>query len=267
MRHAIKTAIGAADATLSTAALLFAATDWSEFSGDVLIIGEFHDNPQHHRVQADAVRVIQPKAVVFEMLPPEEGAQLRAVARDRGAMATATEGFHWSNIADYADVLAASPVILGAALPRDDMRGAFSDGAAAVFGPDAAAYGLDTPLDADEQAIREANQFDAHCAAMPREMMGGMVDAQRLRDAAFARTVIAALETHGSPGVLSTGNGHARSDWGVPAYLGQARPDLAVTSVGQGEREEPPAGIFSWTLNSAPQPQRDDPCAAFNTSD
>ncbi|WP_415404525.1 ChaN family lipoprotein [Tateyamaria sp. SN3-11] len=252
---------------MSTAAFLFAATDWSDFAGDVLIIGEFHDNPQHHRVQADAARVIQPKAVVFEMLIPEEAAALSDTARDPGAMVEATQGFHWSNIADYADVLAASPVILGAALSRDDMRAAFSDGAAAVFGTGAAAYGLTEDLSADEQAIREDAQFDAHCAAMPREMMGGMVAAQRLRDAAFARSVIDAVEAHGSPVLLITGNGHARTDWGVPAYLARARPDLAVTSVGQGERQEPPAGVYDWTLNGAPSPERDDPCAAFQTGD
>ncbi|MEL7256204.1 MAG: ChaN family lipoprotein, partial [Pseudomonadota bacterium] len=66
--------------TLLAAASAFGATDWSDFDGDVLILGEFHDNPTHHAVQADAVRVIAPKAVVFEMLTPAEAAQLAAVA-------------------------------------------------------------------------------------------------------------------------------------------------------------------------------------------
>ncbi|WP_299547578.1 ChaN family lipoprotein [uncultured Tateyamaria sp.] len=253
----------AAAATLSTAAFLSAATDWSDFSGDVLIMGEFHNNPQHHAEQATAVQVIQPKAVVFEMLTPDEAQALSDLPQDRGAITAAIDGFHWSNIADYADILAASPVIVGAAPTREDMRAAFSTGAAEVFGPDADIYGLDQPLAEDEQAIRELNQFDAHCEAMPLEMMGGMIEAQRLRDAAFARTVIDALDTYGSPVVLITGNGHARMDWGVPVYLMRTRPELDVTSIGQGERQEPPDGVFSWTLNGAASPDRDDPCAVF----
>jgi uncharacterized iron-regulated protein len=143
------------------------------------------------------------------------------------------------------------------------MRRAFTHGAAQVFGPDAETYGLTDPLSEDEQAIRELGQFDAHCAAMPFEMMGGMVQAQRLRDAAFARAVLDAIDTHGVPVMLITGNGHARLDWGVPANLARVRPSLKVTSIGQGERQEPPEGIFSWTLNGAPSPDRSDPCAVF----
>ncbi|WP_299745961.1 ChaN family lipoprotein [uncultured Tateyamaria sp.] len=263
MRTSITRIILAAVATLPTAAFLFAATDWSDFSGEVLIMGEVHDNPQHHAEQANAVRIIQPKAVVFEMLTPEEAQALAEVPRDPDAMRDATGSVQWSNIADYADVLAASPVIVGAALSREDMRAAFSSGAAEVFGAEAESYGLTQPLAEEEQAIRELNQFDAHCEAMPQEMMGGMVEAQRLRDAAFARSVIEALDTYGSPVVLITGNGHARMDWGVPAYLMRARPTFDVTSIGQGERQEPPDGLFSWTLNGAASPDRDDPCAVF----
>ncbi|WP_299044293.1 ChaN family lipoprotein [uncultured Tateyamaria sp.] len=263
MRTWIRTTLLAAVATLSPAAVLFGATDWSDFSGDVLILGEVHDNPAHHAEQAKATRIIMPKAVVFEMLTPEEAEALRETPRDPDSMVAATQGFHWSNISDYAGILSASPVIVGAALPRADMRDAFTDGAAVVFGDGAATYGLDQALPEDEQAIRELNQFDAHCEAMPLEMMGGMVEAQRLRDAAFARTVIEALDTYGRPVLLITGNGHARMDWGVPLYLSRARPALAITSVGQGERQEPPDGVFSWTLNGAPSPDRDDPCAVF----
>ncbi|WP_172839409.1 ChaN family lipoprotein [Tateyamaria omphalii] len=252
---------------MSTAAMSFSATDWADFDGDLLILGEFHDNPTHHAEQAKALRAVDPKAVVFEMLTPKEAEALAVTPRDPDSMIAATDGFHWSNIADYADVLAASAVIVGAALSRDDMRGAFTDGAAAVFGPQSGAYGLTDPLPEDEQATRELAQFDAHCEAMPLEMMGGMVAAQRLRDAAFARTVIDALDTYGSPVVLITGNGHARMDWGVPLYISRVRPELDVTSVGQGERQEPPEGVYSWTLNGAASPDRGDPCAVFNKTD
>lgn len=236
---------------------------WSEFTEDVVILGEFHDNPAHHRRQHNAIDEINPTAVVFEMLTPAEANALAKIPRDEAAMREATEGFHWNNIADYAGLLSRSRVIVGAALPRDDMRGAFTDGAARVFGPDAARYGLTEPLPADELETREQLQFEAHCEAMPLEMMGGLVEAQRLRDASFARTVLEALDTYGGPVILITGNGHARTDWGVPQYLARVRPDLGVASVGQGENGQSPPGAYDSELSDAPPPDRGDPCAAF----
>lgn len=248
---------------LIAATQVIASLVWSEFDGDVLIIGEYHDNPGHHARQQNAVNEIAPKAVVFEMLTPTEAAALSDIPRNVDAMRAATDGFHWGNIADYAAIFAVSPVIVGAAVPRKDVRAAFETSAAAVFGPDAKLYGLTDPLPAEEQAEREAAQFAAHCDAMPLAMMGGMVQAQRLRDAAFARSVIDAIETYGSPVVLITGNGHARVDWGVPVYLNRVRPDLNVESIGQGDERSAPEGSYSFTLQSTAAPQRDDPCAAF----
>ena len=37
-------------------------------AADVVILGEIHDNPQHHLVQAEAVEAITPTAVVWEMV-------------------------------------------------------------------------------------------------------------------------------------------------------------------------------------------------------
>lgn len=251
-------------AALVIAAAASASIAWHEVTGDVVILGEYHDNPLHHQRQRDAVIEINPKAVVFEMLTGEEAIALAKVPRSQEAMEAATEGFHWSNIRDYAGVLSKSENIIGAALPREQMRTAFEQGAAAVFGPKADTYGLTQALPEAEQTARQEAQFNAHCQAMPLEMMTGMVAAQRLRDAHFARTVIAALDTYGSPIILITGNGHARNDWGVPIYLKRVRPDLTVFSYGQGENDISPPGTYDALIPDAPAPDRADPCAAFN---
>lgn len=265
MRY-LATRIGLIAAAFCASVVLSAASiAWSEYTQDVIIIGEHHDNPAHHTRQYDSLLAIQPKAVVFEMLTPHEAERLADVPRNAREMQAASAGFHWTNIADYADVLAASSVIVGAALSREDMRAAFGGGAAATFGAGADVYGLTIPLGQTQQETRQALQFEAHCGAMALEMMGGMVDAQRLRDAVFARTVIEALDTYGAPVVLITGNGHARLDWAVPSYLRRVRPDLSVASIGQGEDGKPPAGLFSAVITDAPAPDRGDPCAAFQS--
>lgn len=249
---------------LTAAALCVAAfASAQEYAdADIVILGELHDNPTHHATQKLWLEKVMPKAVVFEMLLPDEAAALKAAPREPEALKTATRAFHWSNIADYADLLAASPVIAGGALPRDQVRQAFSEGAAAVFGADAAAFGLTTPLPPDQLAARKDHQFEAHCQAMPRDMMSGMVEAQRLRDAGLAHAVLAALDQYGAPVVLITGNGHARKDWGVPALLVRASPGVSVFSLGQTEEGATLQGVFD-QIADAPRPDRADPCLAF----
>ena len=229
---------------------------------DIVILGEVHDNPGHHARQAALLDQIAPRAVVYEMLSPDEAARLDALDRDAAVLAQAARGMDWTNLSDYAAVLVASPRILGAAVPRDRVRAAFADGAARVFGTDADVFGLTDALPEAQLAARKQVQFAAHCEAMPLEMMGGMVEAQRLRDAAFARAVMQALETYGAPVVLITGNGHARRDWGVPVYLERVAPGHSVFVLGQGEDGRHPDGLFD-DIADSPAPARDDPCAAL----
>lgn len=234
---------------------------------DVVILGEVHDNRFHHDNQARAVAAIKPAALVFEMLRPDQVA--RVGSDDWADPATLEAALDWQDTGFpdfemYWPIFAAAPgvPVYGAALPRETVRAAVFDGAAQPFGPDAAVFGLDQPLAASEQALREAGQMEAHCNAMPADMMPGMVAAQRLRDAAFARTVIAAHAAHGGPVVLITGNGHARTDWGVPLFLRKVAPDLTVLALAQLEEDPEPDAPFDQWLVTAPI-DRPDPCAVF----
>lgn len=236
---------------------------------DVVLLGELHDNPAHHRNQARAVAALSPGAIVFEMLTPAQAERITPANReDLRALAEALDwaSSGWPDFAMYHPIIAAAPQarILGGGLPREEVRRAFDAGAAAVFGPDAARYGLDTPLLAAEQAAREAEQASAHCDALPAAMLPGMVEAQRLRDAALARAVLEAIEGGHAPVAVITGNGHARRDRGIPVYLSRAAPDLPVLGIGQFEaapREEPPFDLWLVTAPAA----RDDPCATFGS--
>lgn len=237
---------------------------------DVVILGEVHDNPAHHTTQARVIARLQPAALVFEMLSPEAAAALDGVDRDdAAAMAAALEweGSGWPDFTLYHPLFQAAPdaAVLGAAVPPDDLRRAMRDGAAAVMGDAAARFGLDQPLSDSEQTAREALQARAHCDALPDALLPGMVAAQRLRDAAFARAALQALDRHGPPVVVITGTGHARRDWGIPAAIARAAPGVVVAALGQGEPDgaAPPPGSFDAYV-IAPPPERGDPCAAFH---
>ncbi|MAQ83191.1 MAG: hypothetical protein CMH12_14135 [Maritimibacter sp.] len=232
---------------------------------EIYVLGEIHDNPAHHLTQATVVGA-GVAAVVFEMLTPQQAEGWQpGLAGDAAALGTALQWSDgWPDFAIYYPIFEAigDAAVYGAALPREDVRQAISVGAATVFGDGAGRFGLDLPLPAEETALREADLNDAHCGALPVEMLPGMLEAQRLRDAAFARAALLALEETGGPVAVITGNGHARRDWGVPRALATAAPDVSVLSLGQFETTAPDAPPFDVWVVTDPA-ERDDPCAAF----
>lgn len=236
---------------------------------DIAILGEVHDNPVHHRIQADLVEALRPRAVVFEMFGPDAAAAANALGRrDPDALQAALDwdSGGWPDFAIYAPIFAAAGDVplYGAALPRDQVRRAVSEGAAAMMGSDSERFGLKIPLAPNIQAEREALQMDAHCDALPENLLPGMVEAQRLRDAAFARTALKALEVQGPPVVVITGNGHARRDWGMPAAIANAAPGVSVVSLGLVEvgNSDLSFGQFD-VVSITEQAERSDPCAGF----
>ncbi len=232
---------------------------------DVVILGEVHDNPRHHHVQADALEALSPSAVVWEMVT-EEGAQRlsqKAVSdpEELGRILKWAES-GWPPLSMYYPVFQASSApVYGAMVPRTAARAAMERGAATALGADAARYGLTVPLSPDEQSAREADQLAAHCDALPAEMLPQMVAIQRLRDAVLARAVVRAMEETGGPVAVITGNGHARTDRGIPTYLARLQPGWKVVAVGQSE-DGIIEGDFDVVIDS-PTIEREDPCAAF----
>lgn len=233
----------------------------------VVLLGEVHDNPAHHHLQAQAVAAQRPAALVFEMLTPEQAARATPDLRDDEQALGAALGWAgsgWPDFAMYAPIFAAAPGarIYGGALDRAAVRRAFAEGAAAVFGAEAARYGLDQPLAAQDQVAREVLQQEAHCNALPPEMLPGMVAAQRLRDAVLARAVVQALAETGGPVAVITGTGHVRRDHGIPAALAMAAPEVAVLAVGQLEADPGVDAPFDLWVVTDPV-DRPDPCTAF----
>lgn len=234
---------------------------------DVVIVGEIHDNPTHHENQALVAAALSPRAIVFEMFGPDAAlAATPETRRNPDALAEALDWSErgWPDFAFYYPIFVAAPdaAIFGGALPRASVRRAVEEGAAAVMGGSASLFGLEAHLDDEEQEIRNTLQREAHCNALPEDILPGMVEAQRLRDASLARAVIAAMNETGPPVLVITGNGHARRDWGIPRMLNRADPDLTVLSIGQFETPPEDPSPFDLWLVTTPA-ERGDPCEAF----
>jgi uncharacterized iron-regulated protein len=237
---------------------------------DIVLLGEIHDNPEHHANQAAIVRALQPAALVFEMFPQaseDEINALRAEGASRAAIAAELDwqGSGWPDFAFYAEILEAAPKarVFGAGQPTADVHRAMVEGAASVFGPDAGSYGLDKPLPPEDEAAREKALAAAHCDKLPAQTLPGLVEAQRFRDAGLADAALwARTMTADGQVVVITGSGHADKRHGVPVALAVAAPGVSVFAVGQLEAQDPDEDFDALLL--APSPPRDDPCAEFD---
>jgi uncharacterized iron-regulated protein len=201
--------------------------------------------------------------VVFEQMDRASDAALAAAARDPEAVADAGRldraGWRWPMHRPLVEAaLAGGATISGGNFDRDLARRVVREGAAA------APADLRTALDAvpwspaQDEIVRDAI-VDGHCGALPQDRVAPMALVQRLRDAALAQAMLRAGEPRV---VLIAGNGHVRSDLGVPHYLraaGVAPKDIVALGFVEDGDTATPFDLQQVTRRV----QRPDPCAAF----
>ncbi len=222
---------------------------------DFVLLGEVHDNPDAHRLQAwvleEMVAQGRRPAVAFEMFDRGQekaiGVQLEKAPRDADALAAALdwENSGWPDFAMYRPILQAAldaglPV-LPANLSRDLVRGIMMGEELPPDLPaDLAEVVAATQALPEEHTAALADEIrDSHCGEMPESMMAPMTRAQKVRDVAMARALAEGARQSGGGAVLIAGNGHTRNDRGAPFYL---RPivgeDARILSLGIVEVEE-----------------------------
>ena len=193
-----------------------------------VLLGEVHDNAEHHRLRRDLLAALvrdgRRPAIAMEQFDREHQAALQRVQNEpaptpellKTAGRVDAKGWNWS----YYDPIVRLALdhrlpIVAANLSRADAFRVSSEGAAAVLGAAAvSALQLDQPLPDAARLKLEQVIDQGHCGEAPRNILPGMVAAQRARDAIMAQS----LQAH-APAVLIAGNGHVRRDFGVPHYL------------------------------------------------
>lgn len=254
-----------------------------------VILGERHDNPDHHHIQAWLLRELVATgwrpAVVFEMFTKDDQAAIDAyLAKDPKDAAGLGKAVDWGNrswpdwslyqpIADVA-VVHDLPIIAGN-VPRGTVDTVMKKGGLAGL-PDKerSTLRLATPVSMSHLAALRRDIRDGHCDMLPEEMIAPMAAVQRLRDATLAKAMVDASkrpETDGA--VLITGTGHARRDRGVPFYLMrqgaasdeiysiapiEVEKDLALPADYEKSRSD---GLTYDAVWFTPQTEREDPCA------
>ena len=191
-------------------------------SARYVLLGEKHDNPDHHRIQRNVLAYLiasnRVASVAFEMMDSDfddrlallEDQQFVSQAQLKDYLQWDEEGWDWASYGPIiSDTKAAGIEILSANISRTRMG--------EVYGQ---------PLDPsvanvlDEQAIGQLNiEIDeSHCHLLPPSQFPAMVRVQQARDHAMAGS-LSAIEVPGRANVLIAGNYHIRQDLGVPNYL------------------------------------------------
>ena len=259
-------------------------------AGGIVVLGEVHDNPAHHRLRAEMLKAVIPllerrPALVLEHLREDQTATIdrlnMSIASSETIAPTAADvlaKLDWSSSGwpaarifeplFEAAIVLRLPVVAGDAA-RGRVRDVARQGQPALAGDTLAPVLSASPLPLTHAEALAGELAESHCGVMPKTAFGKMALAQRYRDAHLARAARAARERFGSAVVL-TGNGHARDDRGIPFYLRAAdigRPLLSIAIVERTKNDAPdhppraPDGMLAadFVITTARHP-RPDPC-------
>ena len=241
----------------------------------VVLLGEVHDNAAQHAVRAAALRRLLAggarPALAFEQFDRERQADIdrarrgppppgRTLAEHVIDQAKPARGWDWNLYRPFVELaLEFDLPIVAANLSRADAMRVATQGFAAVF--DERARAVLEALPPSLLAAHEKAVDDGHCNRMPADALPAMARAQIARDYALAE----AIRPHFARGVvLLTGNGHVRTDIGVPFFLSESERARTV-AIGLLEEDKADADWrrrFDVAFLTPVQP-REDPCATL----
>ncbi|WP_413203829.1 ChaN family lipoprotein [Rhodospirillum sp. A1_3_36] len=218
---------------------------------EVILLGERHDNPDHHALQAYALGELiasgRRPALVFEMIDGDQGEALdtwrAATTPDTGDLNAllSWESRGWPSFSWYEPLFAQAlkenlPIFPGNP-PRTQVH-AISLGET----PDSVTtLGLlDNPLPDPLASDLLDTLRDSHCGMIPESDLSPIALAQRAKDATMAQAVVAALTGGAESVMIITGSEHARTDRGVPFYLPKGLSHLSIAFVEAFEGETDP---------------------------
>lgn len=235
-----------------------------------LFLGEKHDNPDHHVIQAALLQTVtdagRRPAVAWEMIDEDQSPRLGQFLASNptdGALMGAALGWErtgwpdWALYRPIADAAIAARLPMAAASPRRS-----------VLRRPAPAASFALPASLLDNLKDELLQ--SHCGQLPGTALGPMATAQQRRDLAMADSLLAHGTADGA--VLIAGNGHARRDRGAPWWLTRLGVDPgAILSVGVLEVD--PARRAARDLSGlaaqfdliylTPRVDSEDPCVKF----
>ncbi|MWV16509.1 iron(III) ABC transporter [Pseudomonas sp. L-22-4S-12] len=221
-----------------------------------VLVGEQHDNPDHHALQLWLLRELAARraqgSVLLEMLNPDQQARIeQAQGHARAgeqlgdpfvALAWQTS-WAWSLYGPLVSHALRQPYpLLAANLDRGELMQVYRQ-RPALSGAASSAPAVQAALLAD---IRES-----HCGLLPDSQLPAMLAVQQQRDRRMAERLLAAPQ----PALLLAGAFHVRRDLGVPLHLadlGAAQGNAVLILAEAGTTVEPGSADYVWYTAAMP---------------
>ncbi len=214
---------------------------------DYVLLGETHDNADHHRLQAQIISQLgalpegDNASVVFEMLNYDQQEEIDRLMADPdpakfgNQIGWETSGWpDWKYYQPIMEAIVEHQMDVVAGNPnRNTIRAVGRDGIDSLNQEEQDRFGFDITL-AEEQSdgLLKAVEF-GHCGLMPKVSLAPMVNVQRLKDGALANAMMSARTEKGANdlAVLIAGSGHVRKDYAVPVILRHREPDAGIVAI------------------------------------
>lgn len=216
---------------------------------DYVLLGEVHDNPEHHWLRAALIEPLMERTPWGPLLHPgvvtehlDETAAPRLLALSAEGSRSADEFFAavawdksgWPDSRIFAPlyqaILSKRLELVPGNLPTATVRGLARQGLASAPADLVQNLRLDAPLPTPLQAALTDELKSSHCGLLPDAALPRMSLAQYARDASMARAMTRTVDRHGRA-VLLAGNGHARTDRGVPWHIRAVRPAASIVAL------------------------------------
>jgi uncharacterized iron-regulated protein len=224
-----------------------------------VLVGEQHDNPDHHALQLWLSRELAKRrpqgSVLLEMLTPDQQdkvAAAQAAARAGRPPADAYQALAWQRNWDWSLY---GPLVLHQLRQPYPLLSANLDSAEVmqIYRQRPALHGARS-TDPAVQARLQDDIRESHCDLLPESQLPAMLAVQQQRDRRMAEALLAAPQ----PSLLLAGAFHARKDLGVPLHLadlgaGAGQAVLILAEVGKPVS----AAQADYVWFTAAQPQQD----------
>lgn len=233
-------------------------------AAELVLVGEQHDNPDHHRLQLWLLQALaihrSQGSLLLEMLTPDQQERVvaaHAATQNGQAPADLPTALAWQKNWDWAlygpivRYALAQPYPLQAAnLNRSEIMQIY-----------AARPELQGRL-STTAAVREtllADIRESHCDLLPAAQLPAMLTVQQQRDRRMAER----LQTAPTPALLLAGGFHAQRDLGVPLHLADLGVDTGTLVLQLAEVGKPvSAASADFVWYSAALPEQDH-CASL----